>query len=616
MFTNYAPAAPPTFDSLADIRTVLQTTPWPVQNVQGYGALGDGVHDDRAAILAAEAALGAAGGAVFLPPGTYRLAASTTLRATTILLSFGGATLAPAAATTLTVLGAVRAGQDRLFSGSGTVTLSQPQTIYPEWWGAAADVQTSVAGASITSGQTALTLSWASLTAADVGKALVVVGAGAAGAPLVTTIAAVTSATTATAGLAASTTVSGGKAAYGTDSTAAIQAALDQVQTARHRIVLTGRYGATKLQLWPYTRLEGLAQMDFSGVYRMGVGIGGPFVALAGAAISAQGLALENLYFDAMQMGTTLGGVDLGTDAHARALASGGYLRNVKVKNALGWAFDVRCNVASFHNLWAQHDVALPAGNTTAGGMRFSDTLAYGWQLNVEGPYPAGAFSLGAGGGSVFEGLQMELSGVYATTDVVTFSANQQLVNGLYVTLGTHRDLVKIPTAVQDVVVNLITINSTHTLTNVVNDVDRAYTIAGTGLVSSYAGYSTYTTATDAGGWTPFTPTWTGFSVNPTVTSRYKKVGRLVTWSVDLTGSGTSNATTLTATLPVTAQGARGGAAFGIGVDNGAAAGPVRLDITGSPATVATFYKDALATAWTNVGGKGVRFTLVYESLA
>jgi parallel beta-helix repeat protein len=51
-----------------------------VYNVRDYGAIGDGVADDRAAIQAAiNAASAAGGGTVFLPPGTYALATKNTV---------------------------------------------------------------------------------------------------------------------------------------------------------------------------------------------------------------------------------------------------------------------------------------------------------------------------------------------------------------------------------------------------------------------------------------------------------------------------------------------------------------------------------------------------------
>lgn len=113
--------------------------------------------------------------------------------------------------------------------------------------------------------------------------------------------------------------------------------------------------------------------------------------------------------------------------------------------------------------------------------------------------------------------------------------------------------------------------------------------------------------------WIDYAPTWTGFSVNPTVTSRYKVIGRTVVWKLVTTANGTSNATTLTATLPVPAREIQGGAGYGIGTDNSAAlATPVRIDI--SSTTVATFYTNAAAALWTNTNVKFVQFTLVYEA--
>lgn len=49
---------------------------------RNYGAIGDGAHDDTAAIQAAIAAAASVSGAVFLPYGTYKLTASLTLPAT------------------------------------------------------------------------------------------------------------------------------------------------------------------------------------------------------------------------------------------------------------------------------------------------------------------------------------------------------------------------------------------------------------------------------------------------------------------------------------------------------------------------------------------------------
>ena len=123
----------------------------------------------------------------------------------------------------------------------------------------------------------------------------------------------------------------------------------------------------------------------------------------------------------------------------------------------------------------------------------------------------------------------------------------------------------------------------------------------------------TYVAAQDADLWADYAPTWTGFSVAPTVTFRYKRVGKVVVCKCQTTVNGTSNATTLTMTLPVTAREAQTGAGFGVGNDNGATlTTPVRIDL--SSTTVATFYTTAGAAGWTGSGGKGVYFTLTYEA--
>jgi len=95
-------------------------------------------------------------------------------------------------------------------------------------YGARGDARSQYAGL-ILVGQHALTDAGASFTSADVGKLVRIDGAGAAGAKLVTTIASVSTATTVVLADAASTSVYGAALVYGTDSTAAIDAAFAHV---------------------------------------------------------------------------------------------------------------------------------------------------------------------------------------------------------------------------------------------------------------------------------------------------------------------------------------------------------------------------------------------------
>lgn len=78
----------------------------------------------------------------------------------------------------------------------------------------------------------------AAFTAANVGQSITVVGAGAAGADLSSTIASVTSGTQVTLAATAATTVSGATYAYGTSDTAAIQAAITAAGTVGATVFL------------------------------------------------------------------------------------------------------------------------------------------------------------------------------------------------------------------------------------------------------------------------------------------------------------------------------------------------------------------------------------------
>ncbi len=104
-----------------------------------YGAAGDGVADDTAALTAAMAAVGSVG-IVELPRGDYRLSDSVTVP-TGITLRFSrGAKLLPDADKTLTINGAVTAGSYAIFGGNGEVA-GNPRNEYgyPQWFGARGD---------------------------------------------------------------------------------------------------------------------------------------------------------------------------------------------------------------------------------------------------------------------------------------------------------------------------------------------------------------------------------------------------------------------------------------------------------------------------------------------
>jgi hypothetical protein len=115
-----------------------------------------------------------------------------------------------------------------LQSGTGGVTRvardKERETVTPEDFGALGDTISHTGNASITSGAAALTLTGANFVVGDQGKPIVVPGAGASGAPLVTTILTWTDATHVTLAANASTTLSAVSkmVIYGTDDTTAL----------------------------------------------------------------------------------------------------------------------------------------------------------------------------------------------------------------------------------------------------------------------------------------------------------------------------------------------------------------------------------------------------------
>lgn len=101
-------------------------------SVETYGALGDGATDDRSAFAAADAA----GVTIIrLREGkTYRIGASMTISAH---IEFAGGKISPDSGVTVTLAGGYTAfGAQQAFTGSGTVSITNPQTISPQHWGA------------------------------------------------------------------------------------------------------------------------------------------------------------------------------------------------------------------------------------------------------------------------------------------------------------------------------------------------------------------------------------------------------------------------------------------------------------------------------------------------
>lgn len=112
---------------------------------------------------------------------------------------------------------------------------------------------------------------------------------------------------------------------------------------------------------------------------------------------------------------------------------------------------------------------------------------------------------------------------------------------------------------------------------------------------------------------TAWTPTFTGFSVAPTVVARYVQIGKIVHIIMYTTVDGTSNTTAFTMTLPVSAlDGQISYAKIPFdGTDNGA--GVTGMAVIGS-ATRLDFYTTANLGTWTASGNKSANIVFFYEA--
>lgn len=115
-----------------------------------------------------------------------------------------------------------------------------------------------------------------------------------------------------------------------------------------------------------------------------------------------------------------------------------------------------------------------------------------------------------------------------------------------------------------------------------------------------------------------YTPTLTGFSADPTSSVyRFSMDGSLVTLYVRQSANGTSNATSFSISLPVTAKTITNMVWFSAALDatdNGTnLTTPARMQISSAGTTCAVL-KDAAGAAWTAANGKRASGTITYEA--
>lgn len=152
--------------------------------------------------------------------------------------------------------------------------------------------------------------------------------------------------------------------------------------------------------------------------------------------------------------------------------------------------------------------------------------------------------------------------------------------------------------------------SSFSTDTTVTIAVNTDYVIANAAISSPFYSYQ----ASPAGypGSFAFTTTYAGFSANPTPPTKFSVIGNQVTVVFGAANEGTSNATTLTMTVPITSVNVSGQAYkyLGRSVDNGTE----NIGISSLPANSATLTcsKTTDGSAWTGSGTKAWQGVVTY----
>lgn len=120
-------------------------------------------------------------------------------------------------------------------------------------------------------------------------------------------------------------------------------------------------------------------------------------------------------------------------------------------------------------------------------------------------------------------------------------------------------------------------------------------------------GYS----VSSAGAYISYTPTYTGFSADPTsVVARYTLMGKVCSVYLRAT-PGTSNATSFTVTLPFAAANTAIQTHVIVATDNGAnSSGRVSTRVNSA---IMDVYPTVTGTSWTASGLKNCGFTITYE---
>jgi hypothetical protein len=356
----------------------------------------------------------------------------------------------------LVVAGGIHAPPTKLFANANVTFSGSTDVVYPQWWGAKGDGKYG-SSCSINSASSTLTTANGLLTASDVGKTIIVYGAGAASINLVTTISAVANANSATlAAPASTTTVAGANCVWATDDTVALQRAVN----AFHNVALPlGSYGFTNLRLWQGTNLLG-AGVENSRLWRLGAGTA-DYTTSAVAMTSGQTaeyLKLENIAIWCNNLpdagGTAANCLELGTQTPGTTdFASASIIHNVKVTGASATGVRTRSNApGGIENLWV---MSAPIFGTALLGVNASSRAVHfdGTTININGLHVEGYY---ANGDALFDvafamarNVDFELYGNYPAKDAILITS-PICMDSVFVVdplaAATRRDVIRIST--------------------------------------------------------------------------------------------------------------------------------------------------------------------------
>lgn len=232
---------------------------------------------------------------------------------------------------------------------------------------------------------------------------------------------------------------------------------------------------------------------------------------------------------------------------------------------------------------------------------------ASGGEIARLAPGTSGQFlkTLGAGANPAWADNSGSTDGWTASSDTWTYaSASTFTIAGVdrttTFTKGTRLKFTQTSAKYAVVVASSFSTDTTVTIA-----VNTDYTIANAAITSPYYSYE----ASPQGypDWFSFTTTWGGFSANPGNTAiKYRIVGKTIFWYMIDGSSGTSNATSLTFTLPVAAAATINNAGLVAVADNGTNQTTIgHISTTGSSATISV-YKSWYQGTFTSSGAKNV----------